>query len=114
MGDLSFDVTGPDGVRIAHDTGAVMRCEMDGSKLDVIAWDLKNPLEVAVDSLGHAWFSGNDDDGRQMCRLDWTLDGGNYGWRFAHGRRPLARRPAGSGASREDHRIWLARWQDVC
>ena len=69
MGDLSFDVTGPDGVRIAHDTGAVIRCEMNGSNLEVIAWDLKNPLEVAVDSLGHAWFSGNDDDGRQMCRL---------------------------------------------
>jgi putative membrane-bound dehydrogenase-like protein len=82
MGDLSFDVTGPDGVRIAHDTGAVIRCEMDGSQLEVTAWDLKNPLEVAVDSFGHAWFSGNDDDGRQMCRLDWTLDGGNYGWRF--------------------------------
>ena len=81
MGDLSFDVTGPDGVRIAHDTGAVIRCQMDGSELEVIAWDLKNPLEVAVNSHGHAWFSGNDDDGRQMCRLDWALEGGNYGWR---------------------------------
>ena len=54
---------------------------MDGSELEVIAWDLKNPLEVAVNSHGHAWFSGNDDDGRQMCRLDWALEGGNYGWR---------------------------------
>lgn len=81
QGDLTFDVTGPDGRHVKHDVGAVLRCEMDGSQLEVLAWDLKNPIEVAVDSFGNSWFSGNDDDGQQMCRLDLVLDGGYYGWR---------------------------------
>ncbi|MEX2185909.1 MAG: PVC-type heme-binding CxxCH protein, partial [Pirellulales bacterium] len=82
MGDLSFDVTGPDGIHVSHDVGAVLRCEMDGTKLEVIARDLKNPIEVAVNSFGDAWFSGNDDDGTRMTRLDYALEGGNYGWRY--------------------------------
>ncbi len=82
QGDLTFDVTGPDGRRVKHDVGAVLRCELDGTKLEVTAWDLKNPIEVTVDSFGEAWFGGNDDDGTRMCRLDFTLEGGYYGWRY--------------------------------
>lgn len=82
QGDLTFDVKGPDGRHVKHDVGAVMRCEFDGTQLEVIAWDLKNPIEVAVDSFGNAWFSGNDDDGTRMCRLDYVLEGGYYGWRY--------------------------------
>ncbi len=82
QGDHGLDVTGPDGVRVRHDVGAILRCEPDGRDLKVLAWDLKNPIEVALNSWGEGWFNGNDDDGTRMCRLDYLLDGGSYGWRY--------------------------------
>lgn len=102
QGDSGFDVHGPDGVHVRHDAGALLRCELDGTRLEVLAWDLKNPVEVAVNSFGEAWFSGNDDDGKRMCRLDEALDGGYYGWRGfeVYGRRLAA---LGTGAAAHWH-----------
>lgn len=61
--------------------GMVFRCNPDGSDLEVLAHNFRNNYEVAVDSLGGAWQSDNDDDGSYACRLNYILEGGNYGYR---------------------------------
>ncbi|MFO1019681.1 MAG: PVC-type heme-binding CxxCH protein [Planctomycetales bacterium] len=79
-GDSGFDVTGPDGVRIHFRWGAMIRCELDGTKLEAFAVNFRNPFELAVDSWGHVWCSDNDNDGLKSVRICWILEGGNYGW----------------------------------
>ena len=61
--------------------GMVFRCNPDGSELEVLAHNFRNNYEVAIDSLGALWQSDNDDDGSYACRLNYIVEGGNYGYR---------------------------------
>lgn len=79
-GDTGFDVTGVDGSHIQFQWGAVLRGELDGSKLETVAVNFRNPYEVSVSSFGEAYLSDNDNDGNFSVRICWILDGGNYGW----------------------------------
>jgi len=93
QGDSGYDVTGPDGKRIKFNWGAMIRCEGDGSQLEDIAVNFRNPFELAVDSFGNVWCSDNDNDGLKSTRLCWILEGGDYGW---FGRPEDIRNPDGS------------------
>ncbi len=79
-GDPGFDVTGPDGSRARYRWGAMLRCELDGKRLEALAVNFRNPYELAVDSFGNVWCSDNDSDGDKAVRICWILEGGNYGW----------------------------------
>lgn len=79
-GDTGFNVTGTDGSRIEYKWGAMLRGELDGSKLETVAVNFRNPYEVCVSSFGEAYFSDNDNDGNESVRVGWVIDGGNYGW----------------------------------
>ncbi len=79
-GDEGFDVTGTDGSHIKYEDGAVLRGELDGSRLETVAVNFRNPYEVCVDSFGEAYLSDNDNDGNESVRICWILEGGNYGW----------------------------------
>src|SRR5262245_38947275 len=92
-GDTGFDVTGPDGRRVQYKWGGLIRCEPDGTQLETIAVNLRNPYELAVDSFGNVWCSDNDNDGLKSTRICWILEGGNYGW---FGRPEMIRSPDGS------------------
>ncbi len=85
--------------------GMVFRCNPDGSHLEVLAHNFRNNYEVTVDSLGGAWQADNDDDGSYACRLNYILEGGNYGYRDElTGARNQAER---TGQHREvPHRHW--------
>ena len=88
-GDAGFDVTGTDGSRVDYKWGAVLRGELDGSHLELVAKNFRNPYEVCVSSFGESYLSDNDNDGNFSARICWILEGGNYGW-FGH---PPARVP---------------------
>ncbi|MEN9661937.1 MAG: hypothetical protein RL324_886 [Verrucomicrobiota bacterium] len=60
--------------------GMVFRSELDGSKVETLAWNFRNNFEVAVDSFGGMWQSDNDDDGNTSTRIVNILVGGNYGF----------------------------------
>ena len=47
-GDRGFHVETPDGVLAYPDTGGVLRCELDGSGLEVFATGLRNPQETTT------------------------------------------------------------------
>lgn len=80
QGDRGYDVTGPDGRHIKFQWGAMIRAEADGTLLEDIAVNFRNPFELAVDSFGNVWCSDNDNDGLKSTRICWILEGGNYGW----------------------------------
>lgn len=79
-GDTGFKVTGTDGSKIEFKWGAMLRGELDGSKLEQIAVNFRNPYEIGVSSFGESFCSDNDNDGNFSVRICWILEGGNYGW----------------------------------
>ena len=79
-GDTGFNATGTDGSKIEYRFGAMVRGELDGSKLETIAVNFRNPYEICVNSFGESFCSDNDNDGNESVRICWILEGGNYGW----------------------------------
>ncbi|MCA9117091.1 MAG: PQQ-dependent sugar dehydrogenase, partial [Planctomycetaceae bacterium] len=67
--------------RQPYQEGMVFRCEMDGSNLETLAWNFRNNWEVCVDSFGTLWQSDNDDDGNRAVRINFVMEGGNYGYK---------------------------------
>ncbi|MDD9977603.1 MAG: PQQ-dependent sugar dehydrogenase [Boseongicola sp.] len=60
--------------------GMVFRCQLDGSRLEVLGHNFRNNYEVSVDSFGSLWQSDNDDDGNRATRINFVMEGGNYGY----------------------------------
>src|SRR5688572_19488151 len=60
--------------------GMVFRCNPDGSAVECLGHNFRNPYEVAVDSYGSLWQSDNDDDGNRGTRINYVLPYGNYGF----------------------------------
>ena len=63
-----------------YQQGMVYRCELDGSRVEMLAWNFRNNWEVAVDSFGTMWQSDNDDDGNKGVRINYVMEYGNYGY----------------------------------
>jgi putative membrane-bound dehydrogenase-like protein len=63
-----------------YQQGMVFRCELNGSNVEVLAWNFRNNWEVAVDSFGTLWQSDNDDDGNKGVRINYVMEFGNYGY----------------------------------
>jgi len=85
-GNEGWDITGKDGVHVRMDAssyfqGAAFRVNPDGTGLQVIAQNFRNPYELAVDSFGTIFQTDNDDDGNAWTRLNYLMEGGNYGFR---------------------------------
>ena len=84
MGDRGLHVETPTEI-IAHPhTGAVLRCELDGSQLEVFHTGLRNPQELAFDDLGDLFTGDNNSDGGDQARWVRCLSGGDSGWRFSY------------------------------
>ena len=79
-GDTGFDVRGTDDSRIRFQWGAMLRGELDGSKLEIVARNFRNPYEICVSSFGESFCSDNDNDGNFSVRICWIMPGGDYGW----------------------------------
>lgn len=60
--------------------GMAFRTEMDGSNVEVLGHNFRNPFELTVDSYGGIWQSDNDDDGNQSARINYIMESGNYGY----------------------------------
>lgn len=61
--------------------GMVFRCDLDGSNVEVLGNNFRNPYEVAEDSYGTIWQSDNDDDGNRGVRINYVMPYGNYGFK---------------------------------
>ena len=60
--------------------GMVFRCDPDGSNFEVLGNNFRNNYEISVDSFGALWQSDNDDDGNRGVRINFVMEGGNFGY----------------------------------
>jgi len=101
-GDRGFHVETNEGV-IAHpQCGAVLRCELDGSHLEVWHTGLRNPQELVFDEYANLWTGDNNSDGGDRARWVNVVDGGDSGWRYSYQwiTAPVARGPW------NDEKLW--------
>lgn len=61
--------------------GMAFRMETDGSNIEVLGYNFRNPYELAVDSHGGIWQSDNDDDGNRGVRINNVMEYGSYGFK---------------------------------
>ena len=96
IGDRGFNITTAEGERLVrYGTGAVFRCELDGSGLEIFCDGLRNPQELAFDTSGNLFTLDNNSDGGDKARWTYLLKGSDTGWRQAYQwvQRPTARGP---------------------
>lgn len=60
--------------------GLALRCELDGSNVEVLGHNFRNNYELTVDPYGTVWQSDNDDDGNKGTRINFVMEQGNYGY----------------------------------
>ncbi|MEZ6104001.1 MAG: HEAT repeat domain-containing protein [Pirellulaceae bacterium] len=84
VGDRGFNVETKDGRLINPETGAVFRCEQDGTHLEVFASGFRNPQELAFDDFGNLFTGDNNSDSGDLARWVHVLQGSDAGWRMAY------------------------------
>ena len=82
-GDRGFSVM-QNGKKIAlPETGGVLRCNLDGSDLEIFASGMRNPQELAFDDYGNLFTGDNNADHGDHARWVYVTEGGDTGWRVA-------------------------------
>ena len=83
IGDRGLNVHAIDGREVSSiNTGAILRCELDGSGLEIVATGLRNPQELAFDDLGNLFTVDNNSDSGDKARLVQVVEGSDSGWRI--------------------------------
>lgn len=84
IGDRGLHVPTDKGVISSPDTGAVLRCNPDGSELEIVHTGLRNPQELVFDQFGNLFTGDNNADHGDSARWVQVIEGGDTGWRLGY------------------------------
>src|SRR5262249_52824124 len=84
LGDRGANVKNGDHSISTIDTGAVFRCNPDGSELELFAYALRTPQELAFDQYGNLLTGDTDPDSGDKARWVYVVEGGDSGWRIGY------------------------------
>jgi quinoprotein glucose dehydrogenase len=88
LGDRGCHVETGGRVVALHDEGGVLRCNPDGSDLEVYATGLRNPQELAFNEVGDLFTVDNNanvgGDNGETARIVHVVEGGDSGWRIGY------------------------------
>ena len=83
VGDRGANAIAIDGSSVKNtETGAVYRCNPDGSKLEIFALGLRNPQELAFDEFGNLFTGDNNSDAGDPARWVYIQQNSDSGWRI--------------------------------
>ncbi len=92
VGDRGASVkTKEGGVISVPDSGAVFRCNPDGSQMELVMTGLRNPQSLAFTENGDLLTGDNDCDQGDEERLVHVVEGGDAGWRVGYQFPPLGK-----------------------
>lgn len=84
IGDRGLHVVVGEKVLSVPDTGSVLRCNPDGSDLEIVHSGLRNPQELAFDEHGNLFTGDNNADAGDQARWVHVVEGGDSGWRIGY------------------------------
>ena len=83
IGDRGYNVTTREGETIHKPgTGGVFRMNPDGSELELFAYGMRNPQELAWSDLGDLFSVDNNSDSGDLARFIHVMEGSDAGWRM--------------------------------
>lgn len=83
MGDRGVNITSGNRTIELLDTGGVLRCNPDGSDLEIFAIGLRNSHDLVFDEFGNLFTCDNDSGIGDKCRIQYVVEGSDNGWRSA-------------------------------
>src|SRR4051794_2212107 len=89
LGDNGCDVPRPEGDRLAHHGGGILRCRTDGRDLHIFSTGLRNIYDVALDEELNVFVRDNENDGGDyLIRVDHSVFGADHGYPYLYAERP--------------------------
>ncbi|HEY2880852.1 MAG TPA: PVC-type heme-binding CxxCH protein [Pirellulales bacterium] len=84
IGDRGLNVQQGKNHLVNVESGSILRCNLDGSDLEIVATGVRNPQELAFDDYGNLFSCDNNSDSGDQARWVYLVEGGDSGWRTAY------------------------------